>query len=236
MLIAGSPDALARVAARRIADEIESILSDTGGCRLFLTGGATPEPVYRELAKRQTSGDIDWTGVEFFFTDERCVPPDHPHSNYRMAADALLTPIAVPPEHVHRIVGEAADLEAEASRYAGEIPESIDLMLLGIGRDGHTASLFPGSEALDEHGRLIVPVTVPVTPTRRITVTPPLIRRATRRIVLAGGVAKAGIVARAVRGAYTPRRIPVQHALPGLWILDSPAASELGIDSGRGVL
>jgi 6-phosphogluconolactonase len=236
MLIAGSTGAFPRVAATRITDELKSGIARSGQCSLFLTGGPEAERVYRELAKPQTSKKIDWSKVVFFFIDERCVAPDHPRSNYRMAFETMLESLAIPSERIHRIRAEEADVDAEANRYAEAIPAAIDLMLLGLGAEGHTASLFPGAAVIDEQHRLVVPVRVPSSPARRITLTPPAIRRARLRIVLASGVDKAGIVARAIRGPFTPGRIPVQLALPGLWILDADSASELRIGTDRGVL
>ncbi|MBD3315398.1 MAG: 6-phosphogluconolactonase [Chitinivibrionales bacterium] len=237
MLIAGSAGAHARVAAIRIVDEIKDALSEKGYCTLFLSGGATPRPVYKEMARPQTSKTVDWTKVQFYFVDERCVPPDHPESNYRMAAEEFLSPIHAAAEQIHRIRGESSDPESEATRYAGELPTGdIDIMILGIGAEGHTASLFPDSKALNEVQRPAAAVIVPASPSRRITITPPVIKRARQRIVLASGVSKAGIIARAIRGRYMPNVLPVQFALPGLWILDADAASELRIETDQELL
>ena len=156
--------------------------------------------------------------------DERAVPPDHPGANYRMAAETLLDPARVPEERRHRMPAERPDREAAAREYAELLPERPDLVLLGIGADGHIASLFPGSASLLEQERRVVPVQGPRPPTWRLTVTPPVIAAARERIVLANGRDKAAAVARALHGSEDASVCPARLARAGLWILDSEAA------------
>ena len=187
-----------------------------------LAGGSTPRPVYAALAAR---GALDWNRIDIFFGDERAVPPDDPDSNYRMAREALFEPAGVPEERVHRMEAERQDLERAADEYAAGLPPAFDVMLLGIGQDGHTASLFPGSPVLEERSRLVVPVTGPKEPRTRLTVTPPVIARAREIIVLATGSAKAGPVARALDPSTRVADAPVVLARRGTWILDEAAAA-----------
>src|SRR5262249_36643408 len=149
---------------------------------------------------------VDWSRVELFFGDERAVPPDDPDSNYRMARETLLAPLAIAAARVHRMEGERADLDAAARDYERELarvlggapggePPQLDPVLLGMGPDGHTASLFPHSAALAESRRWVVANEVPKLSTRRITFTFPLIERARAQLVLVAGAAKAAALA-----------------------------------------
>ena len=158
---------------------------------MCLAGGRTPEPVYRELA---SASSIDWTRVDVFFGDERAVPPDHPDSNYLMVHRVLLSRVPVPAGQVHRMEAERSDQEAAAREYERSLPPQLDILVLGMGPDGHTASLFPGSAALDEHQRLVVPVIGAKPPPQRLTITPPVIEAARRVAVIATGGDKAAMV------------------------------------------
>jgi 6-phosphogluconolactonase len=170
-----------------------------GGGNLSLAGGGTPRRTYELLAARD---DIDWGVVDLWFGDERCVPPDDPESNYRMVAETLLP--AASAARVHRIRGED-DPDAAAVDYAAEIAGvRLDLALLGLGEDAHTASLFPGSPALAERDRLAVPVTAVKPPPRRITLTLPVFEAARSVVVLAVGEGKAAAVA-AVNAGRDPQ-------------------------------
>jgi 6-phosphogluconolactonase len=167
------------------------------GGAISLAGSSTPRRSYELLAAEP---GIDWSQVHVWFGDERCVPPDDPDSNYRMAHETLLARIDVPAENVHRIRGED-DPEAAADAYAQEIDGlSLDLALLGLGPDGHTASLFPESPALDVRDRAAVAVTASKPPSRRITLTFPVFERAASILILAPGAAKADAIAAVLRG------------------------------------
>lgn len=221
---APTADAWAESAAVRVAEALESALGDGARASLVLAGGSTPKPVYRWLAGAE---GIAWERVAIFFGDERCVPPDHADSNYRMAREAFLDRLPVSPEQVHRIEGERRDQAAAAADYAAVLPAEPSVLLLGIGVDGHTASLFPGSPALSERTRRVVNVTVPASQPDRITITPPVVGDGREVFVLARGRAKAEAVARALEGPFDPGVCPAQLARRGTWLLDPQAASLL---------
>jgi len=218
------PAILADAAARRITDVIEDTIKRRGYCAVALAGGATPRPVYERMAVPALANRVAWDCVTIYFGDERCVPPDHPDSNYRMAHEVLLQHVPIPSASVHRMEGERADSDAAARDYERHLPVALDLLLLGMGEDGHTASLFPHSPVLAERTRRVVAVTPPAGPAQRLTITPPVIAAADTVIVLVAGANKAATVARALEGAYAPEALPVQLALRGTWLIDSAAA------------
>jgi len=172
-------------AARFILDAARKAIAERGLFRLGLTGGRSPHAINAALIAQ--AGDLPWSKVQLTFGDERCVPPDDKDSNYREAKESLLDPSGVPAGNVFRIRGEIdpktaaaeyeAKLQALAARF-GEPRYAHDLLLLGLGEDGHTASLFPGSPALDETARNVLPVIGPKPPPQRITMTFPLINAA----------------------------------------------------------
>jgi 6-phosphogluconolactonase len=235
------PDAsaLADEAARAILDAaIESVKAD-GRFVVALAGGATPRATYARLALSPLTERMPWERTWVFFGDERGVGPDHPDSNYRLAYETLLTKVPIPSEQVLRIRGEAEDPEEAAAEYArqlarvfgtrrGEVPR-FDLILLGLGVDGHTASLFPGSPVLKEVFRMVVAVhaAAAAIPTR-ITFTLPVIAAAERVLFLASGAEKAKVVkATLVDRANLPAAMarPTEGQLR--WILDRDAAALL---------
>lgn len=172
-------------AAQFILDCAQRAIAERGLFRLSLSGGNTPKPVYAEFAR--LGKDLQWARVQITFGDERCVPPDSADSNYRMARESLLEAAPIPDGNVFRIAGEkepevaARDLEARLAAVAARFSEpryAHDLILLGLGEDGHTASLFPGSPALDEAERNVIPATGPKPPPQRITFTYPLLNAA----------------------------------------------------------
>ncbi len=188
-------------AARFILDEIHAAIAARGFCRLALSGGRTPRKIHAELVKN--AGEVRWERVQITFGDERCVPPDDAESNYRMALETLITPAGIPAGNVFRIRGEipaeeaARDYEAHLAAVAarlGEARYAHDLLLLGLGEDGHTASLFPGSPALDEAERNVIPATGPKPPPQRVTMTFPLINAARHIAFLVEGAAKLPLV------------------------------------------
>lgn len=217
-------DELARVAAQWIADRLRDELA-VGKKRasLALAGGTTPKEVHEALARES----VPWEKVHVFFGDERCVPPDHPDSNYRMAKESLLDRVPIPPENVHRPRAETSDRDGAARAYEEELPDTLDVIVLGIGEDGHTASLFPGSDALAEGTRRYVPVVGPKPPPERLTMTPVVIGAANAVIVLAKGEGKAQAVARALEGDWDPTTTPAQLARNAYWVLDTAAAGAL---------
>jgi 6-phosphogluconolactonase len=215
---------LPRAAALIVAKLLREAIATRGAATLALAGGSTPRAMHEALA---TLPDVDWARVSVYFGDERCVPPDHADSNYRMARESLLTRVPIPDENVHRMLGEFSDREAAARAYAQLVPPALDVIVLGIGEDGHTASLFPGSPALDERERLVLPVLGPKPPPERLTLTPPVLERARCLLMLASGAAKAEAVGRALEGPLDTHTTPAQLARGGTWILDPAAASHL---------
>lgn len=216
---------LPHTAAAWIANAIMQAIRNNGRCSIALSGGKSPQPIYAELAA--SFREIPWKNVDVYFGDERAVPPTDPMSNYGMARASLLDRVPVPAANVRRMEGERADLDAAARDYERLLPPAFDVLLLGIGPDGHTASLFPGAPTLDERTRRVVAADSPFPPPRRLTITPPVIAaaRQTAMIVTAGD--KAGIVQRALEGPRDPHALPSQLALGGVWILDRDAASKL---------
>lgn len=225
VVVVGS-DGFSRAAAGQLAGWIGQAVSGRGRCRLALAGGSTPAPVYGELARLPVATST-WHGVHVFFGDERAVPPDHPDSNYAMARSRLLDRVAIPAEQVHRMEAERADREVAAAEYSRLLEEPLDVLILGMGPDGHTASLFPGSPALGERRKRVVPVVGPKPPPQRLTITPPVISEARTVLVLATGADKADMVARALGPATSPRAVPATLARHGTWILDPAAAAGL---------
>jgi 6-phosphogluconolactonase len=228
-------ETLARAAAEEIALALESAIRKRGSAIFVLTGGNTPKPVYETLSSSPYRERVDWERIDFFWGDERCVPPDHPESNYGMARQTLLSRIAVPESRIHRILGELEDGEKAALRYEAEIRRaagsvavpSFDLVLLGMGQDGHTASLFPGT--VWDEDRLVVAVSVPWLANTRISMTPRILNAASRVIFLTAGAAKAPALAKVLEDPtndYPAKKIrPTAGSLT--WMVDEPAASLL---------
>lgn len=213
---------LARVAAQAIHEALQQALATQGRATLALAGGSTPRATYAALARLP----LDWTKVELFFGDERAVPASHADSNYRMACIELVDRLTVAPAAVHRMEADARDKAAAARAYAALLPDALDVLVLGVGPDGHTASLFPGSDALVATTRVAF-VVGPKPPLERLTITPPVIAAARHVVVLAAGADKADAVARALQGPLDVRGTPAQVARHGRWFLDAAAASSL---------
>ena len=216
---------LAKLAAERIAEALKTAISRNSAASLALAGGTTPRAAYEALAKIP---GIDWSKVSVYFGDERAVPPTHPDSNFSMAQAALFDRVALPAANIHRIEAEGADHDATARAYEALLPASISVMVLGIGEDGHTASLFPGSPALDERTRLVLPVIGPKPPPQRLSITPPVIEAAGLCIMIANGAGKAEPVRRALKEPLDIHNTPSGLARDGLWLLDHAAAALLG--------
>ena len=236
--VVATPGDLFRAAAEEFIRAARTAIGAQGRFAVALSGGSTPKNLYSLLAAGYT--DFAWNRVFFFFGDERHVPPTHAESNYRMVNEALFSKVAVPPGNVFRVPAENPDADAVAAAYegqlrkffeikAGEFPR-FDLILLGMGPDGHTASLFPESAALAEQTRLVVANWVAKFNTHRITFTFPVLNHAAEVIFLVSGAEKASIVHQVLEGRNTPS-LPAQQVQPTngklLWMLDEPAASQL---------
>ncbi len=238
------PKDLFRAAAEQVCRIGQLSLDTTGRFSIVLSGGSTPRGLYELLAQSPYRSQLDWKKVEFFWGDERAVPPDHPQSNFRMAREALLDKLNVPPEHVHRIRAEdpdldkaAADYEEEVENVLGRVPgvgrraPHFNLFLLGVGQDGHTALLFPHTAALTETERWVVAHDVAKLSTKRITMTPPLINKAHFITFLVAGSHKADVLAAVLQGPRDSQRYPAQliHPLTGevTWFVDRAASASL---------
>lgn len=237
--VADPGPALAEAAAHMIVETAREATAQRGRFLIALAGGATPRETYALLARPPLRDSMPWDRTWVFFGDERAVPPDHRESNYRMAHEALLAAVALPPARVLRIRAEAEDQDAAAAEYAaamfevfgtppGELPR-FDLVLLGLGIDGHTASLFPNSAALRETERWVVPVhaTAAAIP-RRLTMTLPVFNAARRVTFLSAGPEKARVV-RSVLVDAAPLPAAMIRPEGGClqWLLDRPAAALL---------
>jgi 6-phosphogluconolactonase len=227
---------LAEHAAGHCLRLMEERLGSAERFTLVLAGGSTPKKVYACLA----AAKIEWRRVHFFWGDERCVPPDAPDSNYGMAQETLFRYLPVPPENIHRMAGEypakeAAHLyEEDLQGFFGNGLPRFDLVLLGLGTDGHSASLFPGSSALRAGRRWAVPVQHAIPPpplVERVTLTLPVLNNAAHVIFLVAGADKADILAEVLEGPHQPRRYPAQGVRPAngslLWLADAAAAKKL---------
>ena len=215
---------LAKRAAEHLAEALKKAISADSAASLGLAGGTTPRAAYEALAKIP---GIDWSKVSVYFGDERAVPPTHPDSNFAMAKAALFDRVPLPATNIHRMVAELADQDAAARAYEALLPARISVLVLGIGEDGHTASLFPGSPALHERVRRVLPVIGPKPPPQRLSITPKVIEAAGLCIVIANGAGKAEPVRRALQDAVDIETTPSSLARDGLWLLDHAAAALL---------
>ncbi|MHB0935610.1 MAG: 6-phosphogluconolactonase [Armatimonadota bacterium] len=228
IIVSATPEDFACIAAEWIAHHGTQAVKERDVFTLGLSGGSTPLRVFDLLAEPGWRARVPWRQTRVFWCDERCVPPDHPDSNYHQAWEHLLSKVDIPPEQIHRIEGEDPDPEAAAARYAALLPARFDLLVLGIGEDGHTASLFPGSSMLFERMRKAVFIAnSPKPPPCRITITPPVIENARHLLMLATGMDKARAVARALASPFPIDEIPARLARWGAWLLDRSAAAEL---------
>lgn len=235
-------DALAEEAADRIVAEAQAAISVRGRFLLVLSGGSTPQRTYEILARPEGHLQIDWAKTWLFFGDERCVPPDDVRSNYRMAAEALITPIGIAADHVLQMRTEvgspaqsAVDYERRLKTFFGSANgfPHFDLILLGLGDDGHTASLFPGKPTLNEKASWITwsPPGVLPPPVDRVTLTYPVLNAACAVMFLVSGEKKADVVREVLETDVDFHARPAAGVKPTdgqlTWMLDEPAAAKL---------
>lgn len=225
LTVAGDADAAARTTAERVAAVIAEAREQRGVAHISLAGGRTPARTYRLLAELVQ----DWSGVHLWFGDERCVPLDDPDSNYKLVVDTLVRDASQPPPTIHPVTGADADPAGAAAAYGQELLDELggpvprlDLALLGLGEDGHTASLFPGDPVLDEQQRLCVAVHGTKPPFDRISLTLPVLRAARRAAILAEGEGKAWAVRQLLAGP--------SHQVPASLLDHDDAALELILD------
>lgn len=227
---------VARAAREELVRAANAAIEARGRFTVVLSGGSTPKSLYASL----TAKDAEWGKVHVFFSDERCVSPDRQESNFKMAQESLFLRVKLPAENVHRIQGEIESAEAAAAQYEEELkqvfgadrgPPSFDLVLLGLGIDGHTASLFPGSTALEEGERWVAANFVAKLSRTRITMTFAVLNQAALVIFIVAGDEKAEAARRAIEGAAAGQEVPARRIDPAggrvLWLLDRLAASKL---------
>jgi len=233
-------DAVARGAAELFVALASQARGDRRPFRVALAGGRTPEALYALLASAEYRNRVTWDQVSFFFGDERAVPSDHPDSNYRNAHDALFLPLDISGKNIYQMKADRSDLDAAAADYERELDSAFegsrvpqfDLIFLGMGADGHTASLFPGSSVLAECTRMVMPVTdAPKPPPRRLTLTIPVLNAAGFVLFLVTGSDKAQTLYEVLKGTASPDQYPAKYVRPGperlAWFVDEAAGGTL---------
>jgi len=240
--ILADANSIAQTAAAEFLEAARESVGEKGSFSIALAGGSTPKTLYGLLASNPLlQAKVPWSKIQFFFGDERHVPPDNAESNFCMANEAMLAKVPIDPKQVHRIKAEKRNPAQAAVEYeddlrtsfglaAGQLPR-FDLVLLGMGPEGHTASLFPGTKALKEERRLVVSNWVGKLYTDRITLTPPVLINAARVIFMVHGEEKAPALKAVLEGPYEPDQLPAQLIRPKmgkvLWLVDPSAASML---------
>jgi 6-phosphogluconolactonase len=236
--------AIAKRAAELFVASAKTAVQQSGTFFVALSGGSTPKTLYSLLATDPTfRAQVPWDKIHFFFGDERHVPPDHPDSNLRMANEAMLSKVPVKPEQIHRIKAEYPDAEKAALEYEqelrsafklgpGELPR-FDFFMVGMGEEGHALSLFPGTKALHDNGRLVVRNWVGKFFTDRITMTAPVANNAALVIFMVTRADKAPALKAVLEGPYEPEQLPAQLFQPKngkiLWLVDTAAAGMLSV-------
>jgi 6-phosphogluconolactonase len=237
-------EAIAKRAAQEFVQAATAAVSEKGSFSVALSGGSTPKALYSLLANDAAlRAQVPWDKMQVYFGDERSVGPDHPDSNFRMAAETMLSKVPLNGDQVFRIKGEHKDTERAAQEYEqalrasfkiaeGKFPR-FDLVLLGMGNEGHTASLFPGTKALHQTRRLVVRNWVGKLYTDRVTLTAPVINNAARIIFMVTGADKELALKGVLEGPYEPDQLPAQMIQPSngksLWLVDTIAGGMLSI-------
>jgi 6-phosphogluconolactonase len=252
--VSSTPAEVASAAARLFTDRVSAAAQARGIARVAISGGTTPKAMFALLAdpSQPFVKHVPWDKLDLYWVDERCVPPDHADSNYRMTKEQLLSKVPLPAERIHRMEGELPPEEAAARyeatirngfRLEGAETPTFDLILLGMGDDGHTASLFPHTEALDDMTHIVVANHVSQKDTWRITLTWPVINQGREVVFLIEGAGKAQVLQDVLLGPYQPETYPSQIIRPAggklTFLLDSAAAAKLPPpekDTSTGVL
>ncbi len=232
-------EALSEAAALLVVESCRQAVADRGRALVALSGGTTPTRLYDLLAQTPFTEQVDWPHVHIFWADERCVPPEDLESNFRQAKDALLSLVPLPGPNVHRVQSEMEPEEAAAA-YALTLKlfasppldwPRFDIVLLGMGEDGHTASLFPGSPVDMQGAAAAVTADYRGRPARRVTLTPQVFNSARRVVFLAAGESKSATLASVLNGDFRPALLPAQRIHPSdgqlIWMVDQAAASRL---------
>lgn len=242
--IIGFPDAeaVARHAASVFVRLARQAIWDRGVFHVALSGGSTPRRTHELLATPAFARKVEWNSVQIYFGDERAVEPDHPDSNFRAAHESLLDGVSLHSSQIHRLAGERGDLARSAREYEEQLSRSFavkrgqgfprfDLIMLGLGKDGHTASLFPFTQALNEREAWVVRNEVPQLSTERLTFTAPLINAARHVAFLVAGEDKAAALERVLEGPNNPFELPSQMIAPAdgelWWLIDEAAGGHL---------
>lgn len=245
--VSSTPAEVATAAAQLFTQSAIDAINARGRARIAISGGTTPKAMFTLLADpaQPFARQVPWQKLDLYWVDERCVPPDHPDSNYRMTSEALLSKVPLAPERVHRMEGEL-DPAVAAARYESTIRNTFrlegaetptfDLILLGMGDDGHTASLFPHTEAINDLTDIVTANHVPQKDTWRITLTWPVINQGREVAFLIEGAAKAQVLHDVLLGPYQPDTYPSQIIRPANgrlgFLLDSAAAAQLPAPTG----
>src|SRR6266849_3944556 len=232
-------DTLSHQAAQFIVRLANEAIVTRGRFTIALSGGSTPKVLYGLLGDEPYRSQIDWVQVDIFWSDERCVPPDSEESNYHLAQQVLLNKIPIPASQVHRMPADQPDRDAASQAYTEEMQRTFgtngipnfDLIQLGMGPEGHTASLFPHQASLHEQQRLVIPVSVPKPPPDRLTFTPPVLNAARNVLFLVTGADKADALHAVLEGPYQPDEYPAQIVRPPhgevVWMLDTAVAQNI---------
>jgi len=255
IVVLPDPGVVAREAADRWVTLARESIAARGRFTAALSGGSTPRALFSLLASEAYTDKVEWDRLLVFWSDERCVPPDHADSNYRLAHETLLSKVSIPAGNVYRVRGEidsgqaALEYEEAVRREVGtptlvgsEMPADasvppFDLILLGMGPDGHTASLFPGTAALREKKRLVAANFVPRLNAHRITFTPLLINAASHVLFLVAGIDKADVLRAVLEGEFEPDVFPAQLVKPAqgqlTWLVDRAAGAHIEQERGH---
>jgi 6-phosphogluconolactonase len=232
-------DILSQEAAQYVVRVATESIASHRRFTIALSGGSTPKKLYTLLGEEPYRSQIDWSLVDIFWSDERCVPPDDKESNYWLAQQVLLSKISLPANQIHRMPADQTDRNAASYAYTLEMQQTFgsdgvpafDLIQLGMGPEGHTASLFPHQPSLHEQQRLVMPVSVPKPPPDRLTFTPRLLNAAKHVLFLVTGTEKQDAVRNVLEGDYQPDEYPAQIVQPAkgevTWMLDTAAAEKL---------
>lgn len=240
IIIATNQQAFIRQAADMIVEIGQDALAKQGRYSMALSGGSTPKPVYQKLAGPDYASALDWSKAHIFWSDERAVPPQHPDNNYRMAKKNLLDGLQIPKANIHRVRGEieplraAADYEEDLREFFPHPKKTFDLVLLGMGADGHTASLFPGSAALEESEKWVAANLIEKLNAWRITLTYPAINAAANVLFLVSGGNKAAALKSIIQGDSGGNQLPAGLVKPTdgklIWLVDQEAAALLSLN------
>jgi 6-phosphogluconolactonase len=218
---------LSQMAAEAIVTLGLQSLDDRGKFELVLSGGSTPKEAYSILGQKFAHKRRLWENTHVYWADERCVVPDDSRSNFLTARQYFLDMVNIPADNIHRIHGETENMDVEAKCYEVEFPSRPDLLLLGVGADGHTASLFPHSPALEEEVRKFLPIRAPAEPSERITITPKGIAAAAEIMVIVSGSSKAQAVQQVFAENGTILETPARLVHNAIWLIDKEAAQKI---------